>query len=342
MANPAKRFGKLEIRCLCGEGFQNAEMYLRHKRLCGTHQDGNGTTYALRTAHWRTATVPAGISSPNPVVCPCGRTFITHYALQNHGRHCSVHAQKTNVQSADSNSTQGVDSHLDADSISTARGHSILPAEPTAKRIQCPCGQSFANEKALNRHIRYSKTHRKEQPRSASKYGSIVPGPMSFTNRNSLSTSIPPASDPVPGTIPSSALSTALLIECTCGHAFETQRILNLHKRDSLYHKRQSDQPVTQNEPWDDSLVSSFASLNLQPASARPKPSTARFTCMCGLKFTNQKALQQHKREAGRLAWQEKKDAGKEKMFKTPRPRYQEDEYLRDLAAVHAQQYRDK
>ncbi|KAH9861559.1 hypothetical protein J1614_011309 [Plenodomus biglobosus] len=342
MANPAKRFGRLEVRCACGEGFQNSDMYLRHKRLCGTHEDDNGAKSRFRTANRRAATATAGISSPKPVVCSGDRTFKPYYTLQNHGRHYSMHEQKTNAQSADSNPTQVVDSHLDADSVSMARGHSILPAEPIARRIQCPCGQSFANENALNKHIRYSKRHQEEQPRSASKYKSTVPGPMPFTDRHSPSTSIPPGSDPVPGTIPSSALSTASLIQCTCGHAFETQRILNLHKRDSLYHKRQSDQPVTQDEPWDDSLISSFASLNLQPASTRPRPSIARFTCICGLNFTNLKTLEQHKREAARRAWQGKKDEGKEKMFKTPRPQNKEDEYLRDPAAVYAQQYRDK
>jgi hypothetical protein len=48
-------------------------------------------------------------------------------------------------------------------------------------------------------------------------------------------TSTIPALGPVPGTVTSSVLSVASLIPRTCGCAFQTQRVLDLHKCDSLY-----------------------------------------------------------------------------------------------------------
>jgi hypothetical protein len=59
---------------------------------------------------------------------------------------------------------------------------------------------------------------------------------------------------------------------------------------------------------------------------------------MCGRTFTNRKALEQHKQDAGQQASQEKGER-KEKVFKKHRPQYQEDEYLRDMSAALARQH---
>jgi hypothetical protein len=198
--------------------------------------------------------------------------------------------------------SQVLELYSGAGSVSAAGERPIPPAEASAKKIHCPCEQSFANEKALNHHLRCWKTHQAGKPMSASKFEATTPGSVPFTTPHPSPTLISPASGPVPGTVPFSALSLASLFPCTGGHAFETQQVLDLHKRDCLYHKRQADQSLTQKEQWDDSLVSSFAFLNLEPVLTRAKPSVARFDCMCGRMFTNEKALEQHKRDARRLA----------------------------------------
>ncbi|KAI0568173.1 hypothetical protein PtrEW4_011808, partial [Pyrenophora tritici-repentis] len=137
-----------------------------------------------------------------------------------------------------------------------------------------------------------------------------------FTAPHSPPTSIPPAFGPVPGTIASSVLS--------------------LHKRDSLYHRRQADKSLTQNQQQDSSLVSSFAFMKLEPVLTQIGPSVARFACVYGRTFTSQEALEKHEVEKRRLAWPE--GERREKIFKTPRPQYQEDENLRDICAALARQ----
>jgi hypothetical protein len=182
--------------------------------------------------------------------------------------------------------------------------------------------------------LRYSKTHQAGKPRTrftpkgtTSVSVPIMP-PLSFP------TSISPDSGLVLGNISSSVAS---LIPCTCGQAFETQRVPDLHKRDSLYHG-QADKSLTQNQEEDNSLISSFASLDLKSVSTQAWPLVARFDCVCSRTFTCQEAFAKHEQEKGRLAWREKEEK-KEKMFNTPRPQYQVDEYLRDIAAVLARQY---
>ena len=107
--------------------------------------------------------------------------------------------------------------------------------------------------------------------------------------------------------------------------------------RDSLYHGGQADKSLAQNQEEDNSLISSFASLSLESVSTQAWPLVAKFACVCGRIFTCQKALAKHKQEKARLAWREKGER-REKMFKTPRPQYQENEDLRDRAAIFARQ----
>jgi acetone carboxylase gamma subunit len=203
-----------------------------------------------------------------------------------------------------------------------------------AKKIKCTCGRSFKNEDALNAHLRDSKTHQAVNfgHEVKSKATSSVSVPLMATY--SPLTSISPALGTKPEIISYPMLTTFSLIRCTCGHAFKAQRILDLHKHDSLYYKRQTDQSSTRSEQCANSLVSFFASLNLESVSTRSTPPAARFTCTCGCIFTNQEALQKHKR----LVWTTETEK-RETVFKTPRPNYHEDEDLRDFASAHARQY---
>lgn len=342
MADTAGRISKLEVRCACGRSCENGETYSRHKLSCDIHQKEN----ILRTtpsSDRSLASVPARASSSasslKSVACRCGRKFKNHHALRQHGRHCAVSKQDINKDSASSDPPQVLEVNSDADSVPAAGERPVPAAESIKKRHQCTCGQSFANEKALNKHLRYSKTHQFGKSGSSSASIDKRPGSLPFTVPYSHPTSIYPASGPVPGTIPSSTLSQASLLTCTCGHAFETQRIMDLHKRDSLFHKRQSEDSEIQYERLDDSLVSSFASMNLGSVPAPVIPSVARFACVCGGMFIDQKALERHKQHARRHAWPEKVEKRENKLA-TPRPQFQKEEYLDDMAAVLAWQYR--
>ncbi|KAF1844474.1 uncharacterized protein K460DRAFT_369324 [Cucurbitaria berberidis CBS 394.84] len=216
----------------------------------------------------------------------------------------------------------------------TVPARASIPAS-TPKKILCPCGQSFTKERKLENHLRYSKTHQAGKPRTGFTPKGTTPVSVPITAPHSSQTSISSGLGLLPGTISSSVAS---LIRCTCGQAFETQQVLDLHKRDSLYCGQQADKSLTQNKQEDNSLVSSFASLNLESVSTQAGPLVARFYCVCGRPFTSQKALAKHKQEKARNVWREKGER-REKMVKTPRPQYQEDEDLRDRAAVFARQY---
>ncbi|KAH7078243.1 hypothetical protein FB567DRAFT_607366, partial [Paraphoma chrysanthemicola] len=160
----------------------------------------------------------------------------------------------------------------------------------------------------LKNHLRYSKTHEAERLRSGFTPRGRTSVSVPFTAPHSNPTSDPLVLGPVPGTIPSS--------------------VLTLHKRDSLYHKREADKSLTHYQQEDNSLVLSFASMRLEPASTQAGPSIAR--------FASKKGLEKHK-DKGQLARPEK-EIRREKPFQTPRQQYQEDEYLRDMSAALARQ----
>jgi hypothetical protein len=266
----------------------------------------------------------AGRISTLQVLCPCGKSFKNAEAYLGHKRLCATHQEgENNIFMTPSSNRRAA----------TVPARASVPAS-TPKKILCPCGQRFKTERKLENHLRSSKTHQAGKPRTGFTPRSTTSVSVPITASHSSTTSISPALGPVPGTISSSVAS---LIPCTCGQAFETQRVLDLHKRDSPYHKRQADKSLTQNQQEDNSLASSFASLNLESVSTQPWPLVARVACVCGRTFTCQKALAKHKQEKGRLAWREKEEK-REKMFKMPRPQYQEDEELRDRAAIFARQ----
>ncbi|KAJ5055180.1 hypothetical protein J3E72DRAFT_168174, partial [Bipolaris maydis] len=142
---------------------------------------------------------------------------------------------------------------------------------------------------------------------------STTPDSVSSTVSHLPSTTISPALWPVSSTIPSSP-----------------KQVSQVHKRDYLYYRRQVDKSLTRNQQQNDSLVSSFASLKLDPVLAQAEPLVASFAYMRGCTFTSQKALEKHKVEKRSLAWSEKGEKRND-IFKTPRPQYHKDEYLLDM-----------
>ncbi|KAH7078944.1 hypothetical protein BKA63DRAFT_507443 [Paraphoma chrysanthemicola] len=269
---------------------------------------------------------------PRPVAsvaCWCSdNTSKNHDKSQRHRCRCGVRWQQMSARSTTVELVQAPESSLGAGSGVVAMKRPIPPAEATAQKIWCACGRKFANEKRLKEHLRYSTTHEAERLGSGSTPKGRTSVSVPFTAPQSNPTSTPLVLGPVTGTIPSSVLTVASLISCTCGHTFETKRILQLHKRNSLYHKREADKSLTHYQQEDNSLVSSLASMRLEPVSTQAGPSIAR----CASKKAPEKP-----KEKGQLA-RPGKEERREKPFRTPRPQYQEDEYLRDMSAALARQ----
>jgi hypothetical protein len=111
----------------------------------------------------------------------------------------------------------------------------------------------------------------------------------------------------------------------------ELEKVLQVHKCDPLNYRRPVEKPLGASQQQDDLLISSFAYLRLQPA----QPLVTSLICMCGHTFTSQEALEKHKAEKRQLT-RSKVGEGIQKTFKTPRPQYQEDDYLRDNCAALA------
>jgi hypothetical protein len=147
-------------------------------------------------------------------------------------------------------------------------------------------------------------------------------------------TSISPALGAKLDTMISPMLTALSLIRYACDRAFKDQRIPDLHKHDCLYQNRQINPSSTRNEQCDNSMISFFASLDLESVSIRRTPSVVKFACICRCISTKQKALKQHKR----LVWKTERKKRKT-VFETPRPNYHEDEGSRDLVSGHAWQY---
>jgi hypothetical protein len=256
---------------------------------------------------------PIGHVSRLRVRCACLNSFDNADMYLHHKQGCSVHQEKWNGVSSRTRSKRKDSGVLTGATNSDTVPDLVLalnPVKTTAKRIQCPCGRSFANDEALKKHLRYSKTHQVGSSGSGSK--------SKATARESMPSLVPcspPALGELPGTIPSSLLVAAPFLICTCGHRFETQRILDLHKRDSLYHKLHPHKPPSRNSIQEDLLVSSFASLNLQ-TQARPR--VTRFTCVCGATFTDQKALEHHNQIAAQFARRNERERRKREFVTFP------------------------
>jgi hypothetical protein len=266
----------------------------------------------------------AGRISKLQIFCPCGKSFENTDSYLEHKQLCAIHQEGRKIISMTPSSNL---------SAATVPARASIPA-PTPKEILRPCGQSFTTKKTQEKHLRYSKTHQAGKNRTGCSPNGKLPVSVPAMAAYSSPTTISPALGLVPDTI---SFSVAAIIPYTCGKASETQPLLDLHERDSLYHRRQADKSLTQNQEENNFLVSSFASLNLASVSTRARPSVARFICVCGEAFTCQKDLAKHEQEKRRLVWPEKGQR-RENMFKTPRPQYQPDEDLRNLAAILARQ----
>jgi hypothetical protein len=334
MADAAGRIGTLEIRCACGISCNSADTYGQHKRGCSVHRKAE--QIPSRLPRLDEAFVPASntssasISSFKPVVCGCSRKLNNKHAFLQHKQYCANQTQQKSTYLSALDSAKDLKPNASTGSASAAKGQPKLLAKPKAQKIQCFCGRSFANEQSLETHLRYSKAHQRDSlmSTSAPKFKSPRSPPCSA----SLATGL------VPGTIPLLDLSPVSFFCCTCGQDFETQRILDLHKSDSLFHRQQADKSSSRNEQLDDALVSSFASLQLKNASKWKTTSKTRFICVCGRTFASQDSLDLHKQEARKHVWP-KTGKKREKPFKTPRPQYKEDEDLREMAVVYARQY---
>lgn len=315
---------KVEVRCPCGTSFENADTYLRHKRLCINHKE-EMSTRSRPSGTSRKAPIAPIAPAENSITAPSSQpmAFRSSQSSRNprtarnkkHG--FSARRQQMDTHSALSYPcpTKGLNS--DTGLISPAVKHPVSLAESTNK-IDCVCGRTFAKQGALDMHLRTSKAHQAGKIHSAVEYISLTPNTAQMKTLTAPSPPNPSASAPLPGTIPSSTLSVARLLHCTCGHSFESQRILDLHKRDSLYHQHHADHsPVPQNHR-DDSLLSALASMTLHSEPTRTQPSVASLTCICGCIFSTQGAFDQHNADAARYLWlmdREKRKRG----FQVPR-----------------------
>ncbi|KAH6613219.1 hypothetical protein C7974DRAFT_77136 [Boeremia exigua] len=309
MTDAAERICTIEVRCPCKKSFEDAMAYLQHKEHCTTHLEKRNVTHKPSSINRSTTIVPATAPIPAPSQKPAVSMSDTvsnrSLAFPEHGCCPATWERQMNMPSALSDPGRVMELELNAASASTAGEYLISPAETMKTTIRCPCGQSFAKEKLLNKHLQYSKTHLTGKPRSEPRFKITTPGSVPFKALHLPPTSVPPAYTSVPGMIPSSILSIV---------------------------------PSARNEPVDDSLLYSLASLNLDSVSTRARPLEASLVCMCGRTFTDQETLEKHKRDARRLAWQGKRETTV-KVFNTPRPQYHKDEYLQDMSIALARQH---
>jgi hypothetical protein len=190
--------------------------------------------------------------------------------------------------------------HSDSDSMDPAAEHRIRSVTST-NNIHCPCGRTFEKRGALDMHQRDSKIHRAERMHSANESMCLMPNAVQLTTPNAPAPASPPPSAST--SMLDMSLLEARLLRCTCGQHFETQRILEPHKRDSLYHQHHADDASTVQECQDDSLVSAFLSMTLNLDPSRLLVPVASLTCICGCIFSTQEAFNQHSADAARYAW---------------------------------------
>lgn len=143
------------------------------------------------------------------VRCPCGSSFEDADTYLRHRGFCTNHEEETSIGSKSSGAR---------------RRAPIAPAKPpgTARNIGCACGRMFAKRAALDMHLRTSKAHQAEKIRPTEELISLTPNAVRPTTLDASLPPPPPASAPLPDTIPYATLSVMQLLHCTCGHSFET------------------------------------------------------------------------------------------------------------------------
>lgn len=288
------------VRCPCGMTFKAVDTYLQHKVCCVKHQAEIGvkieTSANIQRCSITSAKAPTTISMQKPRSCLFDLSFKGSSTAQKETSGRSARKQSRNSRSA----TPTRDSDVRLTSLKLEQSSSSV--QPT-NRIACACGRTFAEQAALDMHLQFSKAHRVEESHLAEGYISLTPDTVQIT---ALEMPPPPASRtsaPIAGDIPCSTVHISKTFRCTCGHLFETECSLHLHKRNSLYHRRHADESKTNQKDPGDSLTSAFASMNLSSGPAWLQPSVARLTCIRGCIFSTQGAFDQHNTDAARYAW---------------------------------------
>lgn len=279
---------EVKIRCPCGQCFKDADTYLQHKKLCMNHAEDLSIRSEPEGTSRRASMIPIG--SPTLSLLP--RLRATQSA-GNDGPFQSVSARKQHSQA------RLVDVHPTSPNT---KHRASLPQ--LAAKIKCTCGRKFAKQESLNTHLRTSKAHQTGGVDLwEDDFTPLLPNTVQPTNPNALPPDIAPTSVKRSGTMPQSTVPRGPLLRCDCGHSFETQRILGLHKRNSLYHQRHTEDLSARQAHLKDSLSSAFASMTIGFGVARPQPSVANLTCICGCIFSTKEAFDQHNADAARYAW---------------------------------------
>ncbi len=274
------------------------------------------------------------------VRCGCGKVFENADAYFQHGKSCGTQSQKRKVTSAPPSSLQ-----RPLELLTTAS------ASPSAsKNLICWCGRGFKNQRGLQQHGRFCAVYKQQanaQPVyavSELRSNTVLDAPMPFPVVPYMA-SVPPPPALLSGIVTASVSVPSAFAPNTCKHALEIEQNSDLDRLTSLHHETQHADNVQNqdeiNQQWGDALVSSFASLNLQPASNHSGPSQPIWTCECGCKFTSRHALQQHawnNRRHVRSDANQNQHQYQNQKFSTTRPLYYKDEDLAELAIMHAQQ----
>ncbi|KAH6622466.1 hypothetical protein C7974DRAFT_398342 [Boeremia exigua] len=288
---------RVEVRCPCGIRFGSVNEYLQHKEICTRHQEdtiiGSNPPSARRRAPIAPAEASFTTASQEPRAFFSNPSSKSSHKVGITSPGCSSRRQRTKSSLALSSPALIQDRTADVGFMPSVAGHSISPPRSMAK-IHCVCGRDFAKQAALDMHLQTSKIHH------AGELKLSTPKAVQPATQTAHSPLLPQTTAPLPGTIPHSNFSVAQLIRCTCGQSFETQRILDLHKRDSMYHQRHNNNSSTPQTHQEDSLTSAFSSISLYSESAQILPAAGGLTCVCGCIFSTQEAFDQHNVEVAR------------------------------------------
>lgn len=225
---------KVEIRCPCGIRFESAETYLQHKGFCKSHQEMTIRTKPPAAARKGTFPLVEASISRESLEFSCRSPLVARH--QTPGFSARKQHTKKNLTLSHSGLKQRW--HSDLDAMDPAAEHRI-PSATSTNNIHCPCGRTFEKRRALDMHLRDSKIHRAEKMHSANGSMCLMPNAVQLTTPNAPAPASPPPSAST--SMLDMSLLEARLLHCTCGQHFETQRILELHKRDSLYHQHHAD-----------------------------------------------------------------------------------------------------
>jgi hypothetical protein len=300
---------KSEVRCPCGSRFENAEMYLRHKVSCMKQQEETSIRSQLSGA--RRKAPPGSTKAPMPAPSLEFKAFHPNKPSK------SLHTIRSESVSFSARKQQPVDTRstfspgiLDVGFESLSIQDPISPSAYT-KRIHCACGRTFAEQAALNMHLQTSKAHRAQRIQPGEGFISLTSDLVqpATVNAPPHPPQPPPAFAPMPGTISYLTSSVPGLLHCTCGQSYETQRILDLHKRDSLYHQRHPDDFPTLGKHQENSPTPALVPTATHSQPTKTQPTTVNLKCICGCVFSTQGAFDQHNTDAARYAWLNDREA---------------------------------